>query len=76
VTYPGADGRFYIGGVPEGTYLLHAWHERAGNVTREIVVPPNGLAVPRVVLDARAYVPAPHLNKFGLPYTAIRADRY
>jgi plastocyanin len=76
VTYPGADGRFSIGGVPEGTYLLHAWHERAGNVTREIVVPPNGLAVPRVVLDARAYVPAPHLNKFGLPYTAIRADRY
>jgi hypothetical protein len=76
VAYPGADGRFSIPGVPEGRYLLHAWHERAGKVTREIVVPPTGLAVPRMVLDARAYLPSPHLNKFGLPYTAIRADRY
>jgi len=30
----------------------------------------------QLTLDARAYVPAPHLNKFGLPYTATRADRY
>jgi plastocyanin len=76
VAYASGDGRFTIADVPDGAYLLHAWHERAGQVTREIVVPPAGLAVPRVVLDARAYVPAPHLNKFGLPYTAVRADRY
>jgi plastocyanin len=73
----GSDGRFTIPDVPPGTYLLHAWHERAGaRVTREIVVPPAGLSGQRIVLDTRAYVPGPHLNKFGLPYAATREDRY
>lgn len=72
-----ADGRFAIPDVPAGTYLLHAWHERAGaRVSREIVVPADGLPGQRVVLDTRTYVPGPHLNKFGLPYAATRADRY
>ena len=72
-----ADGRFVIPDVPAGTYVLHAWHERAGgSVTREIVVPATGLAGQRIVLDARAYVAGPHLNKFGLPYAASRADKY
>ena len=72
-----ADGRFTIPDVPEGTYLLHAWHERAGTrVTREISVPAAGLAAQRIVLDTRAYVAGPHLNKFGLPYAATREDRY
>jgi plastocyanin len=72
-----ADGRFAFGDVPPGTYLLHAWHERAGTrVTREIVVPASGLTAQRVVLDTRTYVPGPHLNKFGLPYAATREDRY
>jgi hypothetical protein len=72
-----ADGRFVIPDVPVGTYVLHAWHERAGgSVTREIVVPAGGLAGQRIVLDARAYVAGPHLNKFGLPYAASRADKY
>ena len=71
----GADGRFAIAGVPAGRWVLHAWHERAGETTRTIVVPATGLEL-RVELDARAYVPAAHLNKFGLPYAATRADRY
>jgi plastocyanin len=72
-----ADGRFTFAEVPPGTYLLHAWHERAGGrVTREIEVPAGGLTGQRVVLDTRAYVPGPHLNKFGLPYAATREDRY
>jgi len=72
-----ADGRFMIPDVPAGTYVLHAWHEHAGGaVTREIVVPPTGLSGQHIVLDARAYVAGPHLNKFGLPYAATRADRY
>jgi len=71
------DGRFMIPDVPAGTYVLHAWHERAGGtVTREIVVPSTGLSGQHIVLDARAYVAGPHLNKFGLPYAARRADRY
>jgi plastocyanin len=72
-----ADGRFTFTDVPPGEYLLHAWHERAsGRVTRQVVVPASGLAGQRVVLDTRAYVPGPHLNKFGLPYAATREDRY
>ena len=77
VTQPAEDGRFTIAGVPEGTYLLHVWHERAAAaVTREVAVPPAGTTGLRVTLDAQAYVAAPHLNKFGLPYAATRADRY
>lgn len=77
VAFAAADGRFSIDGVPEGVYLLHAWHERAGSVTtREITVPASGIATQRIVLDARAYVAGAHLNKFGLPYTATRVDRY
>ena len=77
VAVMGADGRFTIPDVPAGTYMLHAWHERAGaRVTREIVVPAAGVSGQRLVLDTRAYVPGPHLNKFGLPYAATREDRY
>jgi plastocyanin len=73
----GADGRFMIADVAPGTYQLTAWHERAGTrIVREIVVPAGGLTGQRIVLDARAYVPGPHLNKFGLPYAATRGDRY
>ena len=76
VAQAGPDGRFSIA-APPGTYLLHAWHECAGaQVTREITIPATGLAGVRVQLDARAYVLAPHLNKFGLPYSATRADKY
>ena len=73
---PASDGTFAIRGVPPGSYVLHAWHERAGERTMPVTVGPSGAAELRVELDARQYAPAPHLNKFGLPYTATRADRY
>lgn len=73
---PDAAGRFALEGVPAGRYVLHAWHERSGEVARPLVVAGTGADDADVVLDARGYVPAPHLNKFGLPYTATRADRY
>jgi plastocyanin len=77
VAQPAKDGEFTIPGVPEGTYLLHAWHERAAAaVTHEITVPAAGLSGLRIALDAQSYVAAPHLNKFGLPYSATRSDRY
>jgi plastocyanin len=77
VAQPDARGQFTLRGVPPGTYVLHAWHERGSSeVTREIVVPATGLRDQQLSIDARAYVSAPHLNKFGVPYAVIRADRY
>jgi plastocyanin len=77
VTQPDARGRFALRGVPPGSYVLHAWHERgATEVTREIVVPAEGVRDQQLTIDARAYVGAPHLNKFGLPYALLRGDRY
>lgn len=76
-SFVSADGRFAIADVPAGTYRIVAWHERAGaRVVREVLVPASGLQGQRIVLDARSYVSGPHLNKFGLPYAATRADRY
>ena len=76
-TQPGGDGSFTLHGVPAGTYVLHAWHEYGTTeVTREISVPASGLTNLRVMIDARSYVPAPHLNKFGRPYSLIRSDKY
>ncbi len=76
-THPEEDGGFALEGVPAGTYVLHAWHERGSQeVTREIIVPGRGRAELRLTIDARSYVAAPHLNKFGRPYSLIRSDRY
>lgn len=77
VTFASVDGRFTLENVPPGSYLLRAWHEHAGTTTGvTIVVPSSGIAAQRLVLDARSYVAAPHLNKFGVPYAATRADHY
>ncbi|MDQ3950026.1 MAG: hypothetical protein M3282_06750 [Gemmatimonadota bacterium] len=76
-TQPEEDGSFILQGVPAGVYILHAWHERGtAEATREIIVPAGGLAGLRLTIDARSYIPAPHLNKFGRPYSLIRSDRY
>ncbi len=77
VAHADAAGRFALTDVPPGTYTLRAWHERApGGVTRELTVPAGRVDDVRLTLDARAYVAAPHLNKFGRPYAMLRADRY
>lgn len=67
-TQPASDGSFTIAPVPPGRYVLHVWHERAPEVTREIDVPASGVAGLDVELDARGYRFVPHLNKEGKPY--------
>jgi hypothetical protein len=76
-TQPDAAGHFTLRGVPPGRYIVHAWHEHgAHEVTKEIVVPSAGVDSVDLTIDARTYVEAPHLNKFGRPYALIRDDRY
>lgn len=68
-------GAFVLKDVPPGTYELHAWHERASEKESRIVVGSTDQTV-SVTLDARGFVPGPHLNKFGQTYPITRADRY
>ncbi len=75
-TMAARDGRFTIADVPAGAYVLHAWHERAGDTARPLTVGGGGADDVRLALDARGYVATAHPNKFGLPYAATRADRY
>jgi plastocyanin len=65
---PSGDGSFALPGVSPGQYVLHAWHERAPEVTRPVDVPAAGLTDLALELDARGYRFKPHLNKFGQPY--------
>ncbi len=75
-TQPGDDGRFRISGVPHGTYILHAWHERAAEVPpRLIEVTSSGVADLSLQLDARGYRFVQHTDKHGRPYSQ-RGRRY
>jgi plastocyanin len=65
---PASDGSFTLGAVPPGSYILHAWHERAAEVTRPLDIPAEGVAQLAVELDARGFQFKPHLNKHGQPY--------
>ena len=67
-TQPSSDGSFSLPSVPPGPYLLHAWHERARELSRELSVAAGGVADLSLELDARGYRFKPHLNKFGQPY--------
>ena len=65
---PNTDGSFSLGNVPPGEYVLHAYHERAGESTQPVTVTGAGATLPDLQLDARGYTPQDHLNKFGRPY--------
>jgi plastocyanin len=65
---PGGDGSFTMAAVPPGSYRLHAWHERAPELIRDLEVPAEGLGGISLELDARGYQFKPHLNKHGQPY--------
>jgi plastocyanin len=64
------DGSFEIPDVPGGTWMMKAWHERAGEASQAVSVPDEGeLEVP-ITLDASKWKRAPHKNKFGRNYEA------
>lgn len=72
---PGADGSFRMDGVPPGDYILHAWHERAPEVTSPLKVTESGTAPVAVTLDARGYRFVQHRDKNGRSYSD-RSRRY
>ena len=67
-TQPASDGSFLFRTVPPGSYTLHAWHERAAEITRPLEVPAEGVEELAIELDARGFQFTPHLNKRGQPY--------
>jgi plastocyanin len=72
---PSTDGSFSLPAVPPGDYVVHAWHERASEISRELEVPVEGIRDLELELDARGYKFESHLNKFGQPY-AKQGRRY
>lgn len=71
-----ADGSWILEGVPPGDYVLHIWHERAPERTREVVVAGDPVQSLDEQLDARGWHPMSHKNKFGREYPPIERDRY
>ena len=68
VAQAGADGQYSIDKVPAGRYLLHVWHERTADITREISVGASGASQADAALDARGFKVVIHKNKFGQDY--------
>lgn len=69
-TRVGPDGGFSIAEVPAGTWVLKAWHERAGESAQTVQVQETGTATASFTLDASKFKRAPHKNKFGKDYEA------
>ena len=76
-TQASADGTFEIADVPPGRWVLHAWHERSPEVTRELTVTAAGATGVELQLDARGFRWTPHKNKYGRDYpTNAGRERY
>jgi plastocyanin len=74
-TQPGEDGSFHLGEVPPGEYVLHAWHERAPEITQPIRIGAGAVAPLTLTLDARGYRFVQHKDKNGKSY-GDRSRRY
>ncbi len=63
-----ASGGFSIADVPAGSWVLKAWHERAGESAQTVQVQETGSTTAAFTLDTSKYKRAPHKNKFGKDY--------
>jgi len=73
-------GAVHIPKVPEGEYLVHFFHERAlpevlENLSRKIVVGPDGAQLDAIRISEAGYLPMPRKNKYGLDYVPDMQDR-
>ena len=72
-----AAGSFHLPDLPAGPQLLHVWSEKGGD--KELTVEVGPATAPLdVLLDATAYRPLAHQNKFGRDYPPATqgVDRY
>jgi plastocyanin len=69
----GPTGSFELRDVPPGSYTLKAWEERAGESSRSVTLSDSSPPL-AIEIDARGFVPKPHLNKYGKPYPARTDD--
>jgi plastocyanin len=70
-----ADGSYRLSAIPAGQYEVHAWNERTGEQTQTIAIGSGGAPVElNFALDASAYKPQAHKNKFGKDYPPVSKD--
>jgi plastocyanin len=66
--FAGADGRFTIPDVPEGQWLVRAWHDRGGEASARVTVGADPTTSVALTLDASRYKRKKHKNKYGKDY--------
>ena len=70
----GADGVYLLPAIPAGQYTVHVWNERTGEQTQPVTIDPAAPARLDLLLDASAYKPQAHTNKFGRAYPPVSKD--
>jgi len=79
-TITDAEGAYRLPTLPPGQYDVHAWNERTGEQIQKLTVdgaPPAGSGTAAnldFLLDASAYKPQAHKNKFGRDYPPVSKD--
>ncbi len=73
------DGLFEIENVPEGSYRLSIYYERATEQTlsalqRTVSVDSETVDVGTIPISESGYLSIPHLNKYGKPYPSTASD--
>ncbi len=69
------DGSYRLPAIPPGQYAVHAWNERTGEQTQTITIDAGGQPVElNFALDASAYTPQAHKNKYGRNYPPVSKD--
>jgi plastocyanin len=69
-------GAVQIANIPEGSYRLHVFHERATEQTLEalsriVEVSSDGLQLAAISVSESGYLQLPHKNKFGKDYPPV-----
>ena len=68
VAVTGPTGAFRFEGIPPGSYVVKAWHEETGEISRPVTVRGSDDAPLELRLDATGFKPEPHKNKYGKDY--------